>query len=204
MPIKRLFKEIEVHVIEEASRIYIDIEDLSRVIYDLCFAKTKLDIHTLRVFKRLIDSIQKTYKVLKTSDDYDVNSFESQVELSRKKVKSLINKSYDISQKDRDITVSGMDELDEFLAPEAEAIPLSKEETVELITSTIEGLIEPFLASLQDAPREAERQEKPKAKDKPTPKAKPKKDQPKKKESIEEILDVEEEDSIEEALNELE
>lgn len=156
MKIKKLFKEIEIHVIEESSRIYIDIEDLSKIIYDLCFTKTKLDIHTLRVFKRLIDSIQKTYKVLKLSDDYDINSMDSVVELSRKKVKALIDKSYQLSQKDRDITTSSMDELEEYLALEEDSLPLSKEEAIEVITVAIKEAITPITDALQAPSEEVE------------------------------------------------
>lgn len=168
MKLKKLFKEIEIHVIEESSRIYIDIEDLSKILYDLCFTKTKLDIHTLRVFKRLIDSIQKTYKVLKMSDDYDINSVDSVVELSRKKVKALIDKSYQLSQKDRDITTSSMDELEEYLAIEEESLPLSKEETKEIITMTIKEAITPMMDAFQ-APNE-EVESKPKKKETPSKK----------------------------------
>lgn len=187
MKLKKLFKEIEIHVIEESSRIYIDIEDLSKIIYDLCFTKTKLDIHTLRVFKRLIDSIQKTYKVLKLSDDYDINSMDSVVELSRKKVKALIDKSYQLSQKDRDITTSSMDELEEYLALEEDSLPLSKEEAIEVITVAIKEAITPITDALQ-APNE-EVESKPKKKETPQKKETTKKKNTQIKELNEDDLD---------------
>lgn len=193
MNIKKIFKEIEIHVIEENSRVFIDTEDLSKTLYEICFSKTELDIHTIRVIKRLVDSIAKTYKILKETDDFDINTLDSIVELSRKKVKALILKSYALSKKDKAISDSALDELEEFLGPDEESLQISKEETVDLISTSISSVLEPFLQEMKKITTTSQKPLESPKEPKPKPDKKKANKNLLKKDDLEELEELEEE-----------
>lgn len=189
---KRLFKEIEVNVADVGGRPALLFDDIDKICYDLCFTKSKLDIHTLRVLKTLFASIRLTYKALAENEQLDVNNDTATIYLSRKKVKKLVKKSLKISKKDQSVEDSDLDELENYLAPEEPSLNVSKEEAIELIHTSIDSSLEPYLDVLNDVkdrikespvnqPKKPTKAAKKEKKDKPT--------QPEQPDTIDENVD---------------
>lgn len=169
---KKIFKEIELHVVEINVRYYLDSEGLEKMIHDLMLSETGMDSNTLRTIQLLSSSIRKTYKALQMTDEFDVNDEAAVIQLSRKKVKNLVKKAIKLAKKEITLT-NGIDEL-ESLAPEEPSMKLSKEESEEVITKAIEASTKPLedvvmkledlFKELKKAPKEPIKQPKKKEK----------------------------------------
>lgn len=146
MNYNKMFKDAEMHIYTDNDRIYIDSEDLVKLLIDISLSKSKMDIHTLTVVKRLVESIKKTFKLLKASNQLDVNAPTHLIELARTKIKSLVNKTYELSTKKNDVN-SAYDPLDMDLR-NLDSINLTKEDLIKIMNDSFYAAINNFSTKL--------------------------------------------------------
>lgn len=185
---KKIFREIECRIVDVSGRPYASLDDLDKILNDLCFTKSEIDIPTTRTIKRLNQSIALTYKALKEGDQLDINDVLAIVPLSKKKVKKLVKKSLAISKKKEQEANTFLDPLEDYLAEDEPSLSLSKEEAEDLITDTVKEALEPYL-SLLKALLQKNTAEAPKPQKKPKEDSKPKLVQTEKVEKVENVTE---------------
>ena len=144
--VKKVYKNTGVMIYEENNRVFIDIDDLKKLLVDLCLSKTRLDIHSIRVISYLLESLKRTHEAYSISQEKDVNEESYQLPLLKSRIKKLIQTSYSFSKKEKPMD-SGLDELEVSLAPEPEQMNLNQDQidhlfhSIDLILSGIDNLI---------------------------------------------------------------
>ncbi len=151
----QVFKEIEARIVEISGRPFISIDDLEKIISDIIFTKSNMDVPTLRTIKRLVSSIALSYKALKENGELDLNEELAIVPLSKKKVKKLVLTSLKLAKKDNESLDTDFEELEPYLAEEGPSLALSAEEAEAVIQGGIQVVLEPYLESIQQLIEEA-------------------------------------------------